>query len=98
MSRNLLFEMGVEEIPASYILPALQQLAASLESELAAARLSFESTHTLATPRRMTVIVTGVADAQTSETRTVTGPRRPEGMSGEFFVTRLMLVRVLRSA
>ena len=28
MSRNLLFEMGVEEIPASYILPALDTLAA----------------------------------------------------------------------
>ncbi len=74
MARDLLFEIGVEEIPASYVLPALAQLAESLERELTGARLSFESTRTLATPRRMTVIVNGVADAQTSETRTVTGP------------------------
>jgi len=74
MARDLLFEIGVEEIPASYVLPALAQLACSLERELTAARLSFESAHTLATPRRMTVIIKGVADAQTSETRTVTGP------------------------
>ena len=56
------------------ILPALAQLAESLGRELTSARLSFESTRTLATPRRMTVIVKGVADAQTSETKTVTGP------------------------
>jgi len=74
MARDLLFEIGVEEIPASYILPALTKLAESLGHELTAARLSFSSTRTLATPRRMTVIVKGVADAQTSETRTVTGP------------------------
>ena len=74
MARDLLFEIGVEEIPAAYILPAMEQLARSLERELTTARLSFESTRTLATPRRMTVIVKGVADAQISETRTVTGP------------------------
>ena len=74
MPRDLLFEIGVEEIPASYILPALNQLAESLEREFEAARLSFESTSTLATPRRLTVVVRGVADAQTSETKTVTGP------------------------
>jgi glycyl-tRNA synthetase beta chain len=59
---------------ASYILPALSQLSCALERELTSARLSFESTRTFATPRRMTVIVKGVADAQTSETKTVTGP------------------------
>jgi len=74
MARDLLFEIGVEEIPASYILPALSQLSESLGHELTSARLSFESTRTFATPRRMTVIVKGVADAQTSETKTVTGP------------------------
>jgi glycyl-tRNA synthetase beta chain len=74
MARDLLFEMGVEEIPASYILPALETLAASLRTELGSARLSFGEVRTLATPRRMAVIVEGVADGQTSETRTVTGP------------------------
>jgi glycyl-tRNA synthetase beta chain len=74
MARDLLFEMGVEEIPASYILPALDTLVGSLRSGLTTARLSFGSVRTFATPRRMTVVVEGVADAQTSETRTVTGP------------------------
>ena len=74
MARDLLFEIGVEEIPASYVRPALNQLAESLERELTGARLSYESLSTLATPRRMTVIVRGVADSQTSETKVVTGP------------------------
>jgi len=74
MARDLLFEIGVEEVPASYVQPALDTLAESLKNELAAARLSFESVDTLATPRRLTVIVGGVAEAQTSETKTVTGP------------------------
>jgi len=74
MARDLLFEIGVEEIPASYIRPALRQLAESLELGLTAARLPYESVHRLATPRRMAVIVRGVAEAQASETKTVTGP------------------------
>lgn len=74
MARDLLFEIGVEEIPASYVPPALDQLVESLERELTSARISYESTHSLATPRRMTVIVRGVADSQASETKTMTGP------------------------
>jgi len=74
MARDLLFEMGVEEIPASYILPAVGTFVRTFESELSGARLSHGAVRTFATPRRMTVVVEGVADEQTSETRTVTGP------------------------
>jgi glycyl-tRNA synthetase beta chain len=74
MARDLLFEIGTEEIPASYVPPALQQLEASVAGRLAAARLTLDSVTSFSTPRRLTVLCRGVADMQTRETRVVTGP------------------------
>jgi glycyl-tRNA synthetase beta chain len=74
MAKDLLFEIGAEEIPASYVPPALSQLGESLAEELRSARLAFGTLRTLATPRRLAVIVEGVAGEQESETRVVTGP------------------------
>lgn len=74
MAKDLLFEIGTEEIPASYVPPALSQLGESLASELRGARLEFGSVKTMATPRRMAVLVEGVAGEQKSDTRVVTGP------------------------
>ena len=74
MPKDLLFELGTEEIPASYIAPALEQLADAVERELTSARLSHGALKTFATPRRLTVMVSDVADAQERETRTVKGP------------------------
>jgi glycyl-tRNA synthetase beta chain len=74
MPQDLLFEIGTEEIPASYVLPALAQLEQAVASQVAAARLTFDSVTSFATPRRLAVIVSDVADRQTRETRTVTGP------------------------
>ncbi len=65
MTKDLVFEIGVEEIPASYIAPALAQLDGSLRAGLSGARLSFESLETYATPRRLTAIARGVAARRT---------------------------------
>ena len=74
MAKDLLFEIGVEEIPASYIPPAINQLAEALEKELHAGRLSFASLRTFATPRRLAVIVSQVADRQEDVEKDVVGP------------------------
>ena len=74
MPKDLLIEIGVEEIPASYILPALSQLEEALAAELESSRLSHGDVETMATPRRFAAIVKAVADAQETVSRTVTGP------------------------
>ena len=61
---KLLFEIGTEEIPAKFmpgILKQLQELAADKMQEL---RIPFENIKVYGTPRRMTFIAEGVAEAQ----------------------------------
>jgi glycyl-tRNA synthetase beta chain len=74
MTKDLVFEIGVEEIPASYIAPALAQLDGSLRAGLSGARLSFESLDTYATPRRLAAIARGVAAQQDDLEREASGP------------------------
>ena len=74
MAKDLLFEIGVEEIPASYIPPAMDQLAKVVEKELRDGRLSFADLRTFATPRHLAVIVSQVADRQEDMEHDVVGP------------------------
>ncbi len=74
MPADLIFEVGTEEMPASYVPPAVEELKRALRTSLAEARLSFGSIRTFATPRRLAAIVAGIADVQEERTRTVTGP------------------------
>jgi glycyl-tRNA synthetase beta chain len=74
--KTLLLEIGTEEIPASYIDPALAFLSATLTQKLAEARVSHGEVRTLGTPRRLTVIVEGLAARQKSLVSEVTGPPR----------------------
>jgi len=74
MPRDLLFEIGVEELPAPYVPGAIQGLTASIESELGAARLEHGTIHPFATPRRLAVIVEKVAESQEELEKTVFGP------------------------
>jgi len=74
MTKDLVLEIGVEEIPASYIPPALAALEESLRAGLAGARLAFGPVETYATPRRLAVIVRGVAERQEDLLREAMGP------------------------
>jgi len=71
---DLLFEIGVEELPASYILPALEQLDRGASAGLADLRLAFAGLETWATPRRLVLFVRGVAARQRDHREEVQGP------------------------
>ena len=62
LTSELLFEIGTEEIPAGYIGPALEALAAQAAAALREARLSFGPMRTFATPRRLALAVSGLAE------------------------------------
>ncbi len=74
MPRDLLYEIGVEEIPAPYVPAAITALGSAVGEQLTSARLSFDSVRALATPRRLAVVVKGLADAQEQLEKVVVGP------------------------
>jgi len=71
---TVLLEIGTEEVPASYMPPALAQLYALAQTRFETERIAFESLSTWGTPRRITLYVTGVAEQQAPAVREVRGP------------------------
>jgi len=75
MDRELLLEIGVEEMPAAWLTPLAEQLGRRLAAGLAAAGLAPKVTvETHATPRRLTATVPSLIDRQEDRDETVTGP------------------------
>lgn len=73
---ELLLEIGVEELPYQFIVPALASLKESAERLFNDQRLTFQSVRTMGTPRRLTVVVDGLAARQTSVTKEAMGPSK----------------------
>ncbi len=73
---ELLLEIGVEELPYQFIAPALAVLKESAEQMLKDQRLAFQSARTLGTPRRLTLVVEGLATQQTSMVKEAMGPSK----------------------
>ncbi len=74
MARDLVFEIGVEELPTSYIAPALAQLEREVAAGLRERRLDCQLLATFGTPRRLTVYARAVAARQTDFEEQATGP------------------------
>ena len=74
MSRDLLFEIGCEELPARFIEPALKSLSAEAQSLLSQAALNFQEIRTLGTPRRLTLYVKGLPEKQPDRREEILGP------------------------
>lgn len=74
MAEPLLLEIGCEELPASFVGPALEELRAQAESGLREARLGAGPARTIGTPRRLALLVEGVAPRQEDRTLEVFGP------------------------
>lgn len=71
---KLLFEIGTEEIPAKFMPAILAQLKDLTEKKMTELRIPFEAVKTYGTPRRMTFIASGVAEAQEDSTVEAKGP------------------------
>lgn len=64
MGQELLLEIGTEEIPAAFLPQARRDLEAMFRKELAAAAISHGETITMATPRRLLLSISEVAEKQ----------------------------------
>lgn len=71
---KLLFEIGTEEIPANHMSSLLNQLKGLAEKKMNELRIPYEEIKVLGTPRRMTFIASGVAEAQPDSNIEAKGP------------------------
>jgi len=75
MDRELLIEIGCEEIPASWLPGLTRDVAKRLDARLADARLETDApAESYSTPRRLTARVAKLAERQTDHEELVTGP------------------------
>ncbi len=75
MDRELLIEIGVEELPASWMPGLTRQLRDKLKARLAEFRLgALEEPEAFSTPRRLTARVAKIAERQEDLEETITGP------------------------
>ena len=77
--RDLLFEIGAEEIPAIAVDMGISQLKEEAIAALGRSRLAFDSLETYGSPRRLALLVKGLAEAQEEKLIEIKGPPKSAG-------------------
>ncbi len=81
--KELFLEIGTEEIPAGFIPRAMAEMEAMITKELTNARLAFGEVKTLATPRRLVLVVRDIPAMQPDAEITATGPSKKAAYDAE---------------
>ena len=76
MSKELFLEIGTEEIPAGFLPKAMADMKSLITKELEQARIPYDGIKTLATPRRLVLVVTGLSAEQPDAELTALGPAK----------------------
>ena len=71
---ELLFELGTEELPARFVVPALEDLEKTFTEQCAALNLKHGAVRRFGTPRRLALLVSGIADKTDDVMKEVQGP------------------------
>lgn len=72
--RNVLLEIGTEEIPSRFIPDALRALKSMAEEALGGARIGYKEVRTYATPRRLVMMASDVDETQRAAVELLKGP------------------------
>lgn len=83
MTKNLLLEIGLEEIPAHIVTPSSQQLVQKITAFLKENRLEHGEVIPFSTPRRLAVIVKDIAEKQEDVQESVKGPAQKIAQDAE---------------
>ena len=73
-NNSYLYEIGTEELPAFYILPAISFLQEYFSTRLQEAQLAFDTIKPYSTPRRLCIMITGLPPAQADSSEEIVGP------------------------
>jgi len=76
MTRDLLLEIGLEEVPARFVRGAMNQLKDKTVKWLSDSRIEHGAVNVYATPRRIAVLIKDVAEKQTDMNDEAKGPSR----------------------
>jgi len=83
MSEDLLFELGTEEIPPSYLDSIAKNFKEDIANSLDEARLDYEDIGLFHSPRRLAVEVKGLQEVQEDVVRTHRGPSKEIGQDDD---------------
>lgn len=83
MTKNVLLEIGTEEIPSSYIAPAIEQMYKFATDMLTNIGLKFSNINTYSTPRRLILIINDVAEKSEDKTQEFNGPSVKAGKDAQ---------------
>ncbi len=72
--KDAVLEIGCEELPSSYIRPAIDQMVVAAEASLKDHRISYQHLYTYYTPRRLALFFKGLPEMQQDSSKEVTGP------------------------
>lgn len=79
--RNLLLEIGLEELPARFITDSISQLASKVEGWLKNNNIGFEGMNLYSTPRRLAVLIMNVDERQEDSVEEAKGPAKKIALS-----------------
>lgn len=91
MKNYLLFEIGVEELPARYVNSAMDQLKTNIVKSFNENRITFDEVNVYSTPRRLTVIVNNICEKQSDLEEEVKGPAKRIAVDAEVNYTKPLL-------
>ena len=86
--RDLLFEIGMEEIPAGFLEPALSFLQKRFVDKAAELHIGCGATRAMGTPRRLTLMVERLAEMQEDTSEELLGPSKKAGLDDQGRFTR----------
>ena len=91
MKNYLLFEIGVEELPARYVNSAMDQLKTNIVKSFNENRITFDEVNVYSTPRRLTVIVNSICEKQSDLEEEAKGPAKRIAVDAEGNYTKPLL-------
>ncbi|PLR86151.1 glycine--tRNA ligase subunit beta [Bacillus canaveralius] len=74
--RDLLLEIGLEEMPARVITDSVNQLSAKVQAWLEERKINFDTVKTFSTPRRLALFITNLDEAQPDIHEEAKGPAK----------------------
>jgi glycyl-tRNA synthetase beta chain len=81
--KELLLEIGTEEIPAGFVQQALVDLESLVRKELEGNRIDFDGVKTLGTPRRLVILIEFISEKQRDEEIKKVGPSKQSAFDAE---------------
>lgn len=83
MAKNVLFEVGLEEMPAHVVVPSIKQLEEKTRLFLEENHLDFEEIRSFSTPRRLAIQVKNLSEKQADLEEEIKGPAKKIALDAE---------------